>query len=102
MNYIGFTPLPTGSSVAVKEALGHLNGSATTHTSMKAVTPTNPTIISIGQGYVVSRFRLNEWTPSDAEIEAAMLAYEDYPESSEQFKKRLFLSLINDADGIYP
>ena len=43
-----------------------------------------------------------EWSPSDAELAGAMEAIEANPESGKEFKDRLFHSVIDDIDGIYP
>ena len=41
-------------------------------------------------------------SPSDAELAGAMEAIEANPESGKEFKDRLFHSVIDDIDGIYP
>ena len=46
--------------------------------------------------------RMAEWSPSDAELAGAMEAIEANPESGKEFKDRLFHSVIDDIDGIYP
>ena len=46
--------------------------------------------------------RKAEWSPSDAELAGAMEAIEANPESGKEFKDRLFHSVIDDIDGIYP
>ncbi len=102
MNYVGFIPLLTGFTESVGVNLSQIKGNGTTHISTKATMPVTSTIMSRGQGYVVSKVCISDWNPSSAEIEAAMAAYEFHPESNEEFKERLFLSLVDDVDGIYP